>query len=283
MTDEALLTQFAIHLQAHKGLSPSTVSSYVSDIRAWSRFLGRSLREASSDDLVAFLDAGRSAKLAPATTMRRLVALKLFWKQVHGVELDLAMSGRLIHRIPDVLTVQEVERILAQPDCASWMGARDRALLELLYACGLRVSEACDLDLHDVGENQVRVRGKGSKERVVPIAARTVAALDQYMLLLPGERRVGRHPLFVTVRGQRMDRATVWRRLKLYAQQASIQKAISPHTLRHSYATHLLDNGADLRIIQELLGHAHIGTTDRYTHVSRNRLLGAFDQFHPRP
>jgi integrase/recombinase XerD len=279
MSDQELLSQFALHLQAHKGLSPKTVSAYLSDLRVWMRFLGGGLREATEEQLVAFLDQSRSQELASATVLRRLVAIKLFWQFVHQKRPELALGSRLLQRIPQVLSFEEVERLLAQPDTGELIGARDRAVLELMYACGLRVSEACGLDLHDVGEQQVRVRGKGSKERIVPVAARTVEAVDQYLLLRP----VGGKPLFVTLRGQRLDRATVWRRLRFYAGRAGIAKPISPHTLRHSFATHLLDNGADLRVIQELLGHAQIATTDRYTHVSRNRLLSAFDQFHPRP
>jgi integrase/recombinase XerD len=284
MNDDAqLLSEFALHLQAHKGLSPRTVSAYMSDLRAWQRFVQGGLRQATVEQLVAFLDQGRSEQLAPATLGRRLVALKLFWKHLHRQEPDLVLGQRINQKIPEVLSFQEVEALLAQCDTSCWIGARDRALLELIYACGLRVSEACGLDLHDVGESQVRVRGKGSKERLVPVAQRTIAVLDQYLLQMPQPEKCARQPLFMTVRGERIDRATVWRRLKEYAQAAGLSRSVSPHTLRHSFATHLLDHGADLRVIQELLGHAHIGTTDRYTHVSRSRLTTMFDQFHPRP
>jgi integrase/recombinase XerD len=179
-----------------------------------------------------------------------------------------------------VLSVGEVTALLAQPNPEERIGARDKAMLEVLYASGLRVSELCGLNIQDVGEEAVRVKGKGSKERVVPIAKSALNTVDHYL----GKFREDKEgALFLGSQGKRLDRITVWSRVKFYAKKAGITKSISPHTLRHSFATHLLENGADLRVIQEMLGHANIGTTDRYTHISRKHLHEAFERFHPRP
>jgi integrase/recombinase XerD len=179
-----------------------------------------------------------------------------------------------------VLTIEEVSRFLQAPDIETPMGARDQAIFLVMYASGLRASELCGLNTSDVSDDQVRVRGKGNKERVIPIAASAVAAVDHYLAKF---RTEGDGPLFLSSQGRRMDRVALWERVKFYAKKAGISKPISPHTLRHSFATHLLENGADLRVIQEMLGHANIATTDRYTHVSRKHLHEAFEKFHPKP
>ncbi len=151
----------------------------------------------------------------------------------------------------------------------------------MIYASGLRVSEVCGLNLHDVDDTVVRVKGKGGKERIVPIAASAVAAIDHYLVTFRPDNKDT--PLFLSEKGKRIERTLVWKRVKHYAKLAGISKVISPHTLRHSFATHLLENGADLRIIQEMLGHSNIATTDRYTHISQRHLTEAFENFHPRP
>ena len=162
------------------------------------------------------------------------------------------------------------------------IGSRDRALLEVLYASGLRVSEVCGLDITDVDDDFLRVKGKGGKERVVPIARSAVAHIDHYLLHFRASHGKKNEALFVSKKGKRLDRTLVWHRVKFYAQKAGIVKSISPHTLRHSFATHLLENGADLRVIQEMLGHASVATTERYTHISQKHLTEAFKAFHPR-
>ena len=223
---------------------------------------------------------------ATTSIYRTLMALRVFFrflKREGYVEKDptaLLESPKIWQLIPEVLTAEEVERLLKAPGEGE-EEARDRAVLETLYATGIRVSELCNLDIHDVGENTVRVLGKGGKERIVPIGEEAIAAIDTYLGNYRHEK--GDHrPLFVTKKGRRMNRVTVWKKVKFYARSVGIEKEISPHTLRHSFATHLLDNGADLRVIQEMLGHADIGTTDRYTHLSKKRLFDAFDTFHPR-
>jgi integrase/recombinase XerD len=180
------------------------------------------------------------------------------------------------------MTSSEIELLLQQPDQNTWRGVRDKAILEVLYSTGVRVSELCHLAIYDVDDNFVRVRGKGGKERVVPIGSKAVSAVDTYTTYERPLAARGIDSLFVSRTGQPLDRIVVWRIVKHYAAKANILKSISPHTLRHSFATHLLDNGADLRVIQEMLGHAHISSTDRYTHVSRKRLIESFNKFHPR-
>jgi integrase/recombinase XerD len=219
-----------------------------------------------------------------------LVAVKVFFrflKKEDFVELDVTRhleSPKLWQLIPEVLTIGEVDLLLKAPDGETPLGARDKAILEVLYASGLRVSELCGLNIHDVDEACVRVKGKGGKERLVPIAKVALDAVDRYLAQhrgeVGGEKEI---PLFVSRKGKRIDRSDVWKRVKFYAKRAGIAKRISPHTLRHSFATHLLENGADLRVIQEMLGHAHISTTDHYTHISQLHLSQAFSAFHPRP
>lgn len=189
-------------------------------------------------------------------------------------------SPKLWQLLPEVLSCAEVDGLLAMPDTTTDIGARDKAILEVLYASGLRVSEVCSLDLHDLDDEMVKVTGKGGKQRVVPIAASAVKWVDHYLLHhRKGEEK--EEALFLSMKGKRVDRIAIWNRLKQYAKQAGIQKNISPHTLRHSFATHLLENGADLRVIQEMLGHASIATTDRYTHIQQRYLQEAFEKFHP--
>lgn len=220
---------------------------------------------------------------------RMLVAIKVFFrflKREKIISLDLGCyfeTPKIWQLIPEVLQVEEVDLLLAQPKDDDRIGSRDKAILELLYATGMRVSELCGLCLNDLSDTFVKVRGKGKKERIIPVGKKAIAAVDHYLLHYRGEIREENGPLFVSAKGKRVDRITIWKQVKMYAKQAGIAKSISPHTLRHSFATHLLEGGADLRLIQDMLGHEDIGTTDRYTHVTGGRLRNAFKAFHPRP
>ena len=179
---------------------------------------------------------------------------------------------KLWNRLPDVLTIDEVQSMLSMAS-----GGRDKAILYLLYSTGIRVSELVALDVTDISPQSIRVIGKGRKERIVPIAEMAFKMVSAYIKEM---KRKG--ALFVSKSGKRIDRHAVWRLIRMYAKKAGIEKTISPHTFRHSYATHLLTNGADLRVIQEFLGHADISTTEQYTHLSQNELRRSFDTFHPR-
>ena len=184
--------------------------------------------------------------------------------------------------MPDILTIEEMDLFLAQPKNEDSLGSRDKAILELLYATGMRVSELCSLKISDLNDASIKIHGKGRKDRLIPVGRRALDAIDYYLIHFRGEAKEHRAPLFLSNRGNQIDRITVWERVRHYARAAGITKTISPHSLRHSFATHLLENGADLRIIQEMLGHEDIGTTDRYTHLANSRIKDSFKRFHPR-
>ena len=192
-------------------------------------------------------------------------------------------TPKLWQLLPEVLTLQEVDALLAQPKTEDALGSRDQAILELLYASGMRVSECTMLKLADLNDTFVKVIGKGKKERLIPIGKKALQAIDHYLIHFRGEIKDPTAPLFITKKGKPIDRNAIWKRNKAYAKSAGIQKNISPHTLRHSFATHVLEKGADLRLIQDMLGHVDISTTDRYTHVSHCKLKASFHAFHPRP
>jgi integrase/recombinase XerD len=244
------------------------------------------LRGVDELQLILYLGALRRAQMAPATVMRRLSALRGFYR--HLVKEELLASdptanlpaARLIHHLPSVLSIEEVEQLLAQPRGDTTRGLRDRALLELLYATGLRVSELVGLRRGDLNLDQglVRCLGKGGKERIVPVGEPACRAVRAYL-----EARHDAAPaLFLGNKGKSLTRVAFWRIISRYARQAGLRATVSPHTLRHSFATHLLDGGADLRTIQELLGHASIATTQIYTHVSVDRLREDYRAYHPR-
>lgn len=282
---------FATYLISEKGLSTNTLEAYRRDIETFLLFLQAvkvpHWRDVQQQQLIDFLSSKKEA-YAPASISRTLIAIKVFFRFLkrEGVIVDnftrLLDTPKIWQLIPDVLALEEMERLLSQPDSLSKKGARDRAILELLYATGLRVSELCQLNIADVDETSIRIRGKGGKERIVPLGRQASLALDGY-LAYREHQAIDRDDALFTGQGDRpLNRVSVWKIVKRYAAQAGITKTIFPHTFRHSFATHLLDNGADLRVIQEMLGHASISSTDRYTHVSCSHLHEAFQACHPR-
>lgn len=283
------IDDFLAYIASEKGLALATVEAYRRDLEAFAAFQSAhgisSAPEVNAQHVIVYLSKLKSEDYASASIHRALIAIKVFFRFLtrEGVvptNPALYLEGpKLWQLIPEVLTCEEVEALLRQPDTSTMKGARDKAILEILYASGLRVSELCSLDLHSVEDTTVRVMGKGSKERIVPIGEEAIRAVDRYLGFRDGSEEKA---LFVMGSGKRIDRFFVWKMIKAYAKEAGVMKDISPHTLRHSFATHLLDNGADLRIIQEMLGHATISSTERYTHVSRTRLQDAFESFHPR-
>ena len=288
------LEDFLSYLGSEKGLAQNTLISYRRDIEMFFVLLKErgktAIDQAQEEDVIAFLSSLKNQEYATSSICRSLVAVKMlfrFLKRERVVERDVTLhldSPKMWQLIPEVLTLSEVDALLNAPDISTSAGARDKAVLQVIYASGLRVSEVCGLDLHDVDDTVIRVKGKGGKERIIPIAAQAVAAIDHYLVTFrqhcDNEKE---SPLFVSEKGKRIERTGIWKRVKFYAQLAGIAKKISPHTLRHSFATHLLENGADLRVIQEMLGHSNIATTDRYTHISQRHLTEAFQAFHPRP
>lgn len=281
---EAYINDFLSYIGAEKGLSINTIEAYDKDIR---RFCGTAKSEVVEEDIVSHLALLKKEGFASSSIYRNLMALRVFFRFLRRegyLEKDpteLLDSPKMWQLIPEVLSGEEIKALLMAPSHEDEEGMRDKAILETFYATGIRVSELCALNVHDVGENTVRVIGKGGKERIVPIGEEALSAIDAYLAKWRNDKGEKR-PLFLSKRGKRMNRTKVWERVKFYAKQAHIEKEISPHTLRHSFATHLLDHGADLRVIQEMLGHADIGTTERYTHLSKKRLFEAFDTFHPR-
>lgn len=294
--DQVMLGQiddFLQYLAAEKGFSPHTLEAYSRDCSTFAEYMqsqGHSgFAQMRREDIVTYLSHLQGKRYATASICRALMAIKVlfrFLKRERIIPLNIALlleSPKLWQLIPEVLSHEEIEKLLAAPDRATASGARDYAMLELLYSSGLRVSELCGLGLQDVNDTFVRVMGKGRKERLVPVGRKAIAALDDYLVRFRGESREEENaPLFISRFGARIDRVAVWRAMKAYARQAGVTKNISPHTLRHSFATHLLDQGADLRIIQEMLGHASISSTERYTHISKSRLQEAFQACHPR-
>lgn len=283
---------FLSYIASEKGLSQNTILSYRNDLVHFMNFLETSkqdLKIIQEKDLLVFFGRLKQKNYASSTLYRMMMTLKVFFrfllkeKWIENNPTATLDSPKIWELIPDVLTIDEVSRLINQPDPQSFIGARDIALFQVIYASGLRVSELCSLNLCDIEDTFIRVKGKGGKERIVPIAKQAIDAVDYYLLHFRKEQEGRNEALFISSKGKRLDRMTVWNRIKFYAQKAKISKRISPHTLRHSFATHLLENGADLRVIQEMLGHSHISTTDRYTHISQKHLTQSFEDFHPRP
>lgn len=284
---------FIIYIRSEKGLTENSIEAYSRDLRYFVDYLSRHgatpLSAVTSDQCINYLSFLKSAKYAPATLSRMLVSLKVFFQFLKREELvhqnpTLLLDGpKLWLLLPEILDEEEVERLLAQPNLEIAEGSRDRAILELMYGSGLRVSEVCGLTLYSIDDQFIRVFGKGRKERIVPVGGEALKAVDHYLNHFRSQWDSEKiENLFVTLKGKPIDRISIWRSVKSYAKKALIQKNISPHTLRHSYATHLLNHGADLRIIQELLGHANINSTDRYTQVSHSRMQEAFNRCHPK-
>ncbi len=284
---------FTSYLDSEKGLSSHTISAYRSDIAQLIKFLGERGISCStlvtSDLIISYLGLLKEKHYAPATLCRALMAMKVFFSflfRENCLVTDPALgieSPKLWQLIPEVLSQEEVELLLSSPKGSDFISSRDKGILELLYATGIRVSEACTLSIYDVDDNFVKVEGKGGKQRVIPISKRAILAIDNYLHLYRCRYDSSKNvSLFLSKTGKALDRISIWRMIKERGRQAGIKKNISPHTLRHSFATHLLDHGAELRVIQELLGHSSISTTDRYTHLSHTKMQEAFYQFHPR-
>jgi integrase/recombinase XerD len=293
---EELIDPFLHYLAVEKGLARNTLEAYSRDLNAYLEFLEAegiaSFVETSKVTLMAFIQHLKKRGLAQRSITRSLVALRGLYRylaqeghlEVNPLE-DMELP-RLTSTLPHVLTLQDVEQLLAQPDVETTLGIRDGAMLELLYATGMRVSELCDLPTSGLNLEVgfVMVRGKGGKERIVPIGE---AAMEKARVYLEQARPAmlkGRESpyLFLNNRGGRLSRQGFSKILRQYALKAGITKHITPHTLRHSFATHLLERGADLRFIQAMLGHVDISTTQVYTHVNQEYLKQLHRRFHPR-
>jgi integrase/recombinase XerD len=290
------IQQFLDHLRVERELTPATVEAYGRDLAGFAHFAaGRTISRAdtvSAIDVLDFLVHLNERKLSARSQARRLVALRQLFRFLKGErivavdpteDVDLPRFGR---KLPEYLSTEEVDRLLAAPDRRRPRGARDAAMIETLYATGLRVSELCKLRLRDLNFDAayLRATGKGRKERLVPVGEAAMEAIRTYVDTVRAGFSGGRavDTLFLTHHGRAMSRQGFWKLLGRYAAAAGIRKRISPHKLRHSFATHLVERGADLRAVQAMLGHADIGTTEIYTHVSRRHLRSVYDRFHPR-
>jgi integrase/recombinase XerC len=262
--------------------------------------LDEKLAAADAVSLRAFLTHLDSFGYSPATTARKIATLRSFhkWMLKRGYiasnPMMLIRTPKQAKRLPKAISVEQIEKLLSMPDNGETLGARDRAILETLYSTGVRVSELVDLNRSDLEMNEqaVRIRGKGKKERIVPLGTHALSAIRHYLTLLEPDQRFAKLreramteanvPLFVNKNGGRLSSRSVRRKLDKYLIMSGLDASISPHTLRHSFATHLLDNGADLRSVQELLGHQSLSTTQIYTHLSTMRLRTAYSEAHPR-
>ena len=287
------LDDFNSYIASEKGLSKNTIEAYSRDLNQFKDFLEKEnivrFKETLEKHILGFLETLQDAKFASSTVCRAMISIKVlfrFLRREKLVDTNIALyleSPKLWQLIPEVLSLEEVTQILNSIDDKTKLGSRDKAIIELLYSSGLRVSEACNLKIYDVDDNFIRVMGKGGKERLVPIGKKALAAIDNYLLnYRDTQKNKELTTLFLTKRGEPIDRISIWKIVKYWAKKAKIVRKISPHTFRHSFATHLLDNGADLRVIQEFLGHSNIKTTDRYTHISQKKIKEAFYSFHPR-
>lgn len=287
VSDNDLITLFLDYLRGERGASAHTLSAYARDLRQWSE-IGRGL---TPDGIEGYLISLRREGLASASIARKRAALSSYCRFLAGEGIlrenpvaRIETMARRAEKLPRILSVEDMERLLAAPDRKSLKGLRDAALLELMYASGLRVSEVIALRVGDVlvKEGVLKIRGKGGRERVIPVAKRALEIVAEYRVRvrIPQSARALLFPC--RAGGAHVHRAEVWRSVKEYARSAGLTESPSPHWLRHSFATHLLSCGADIRAIQEMLGHVRITTTQIYAHVADDRLREVYRAAHPR-
>jgi len=293
-----LIDSFLDYLSVERGLAKNTITSYRVDLNTYLDFIAAlgitALSKISKSNITDFMFAQKEKSISPTSISRRLAAIRMFHRFLARERIlkddptSLIDSPKLWKKIPDTLSLNEVEALIAQTDPLDRQGARDRAILETLYATGMRVSEAVNLKKDNVNLDVgfLRCIGKGNKERVIPLGKKAIHSIERYLESsrpkLLREQKASEF-LFLNRSGARISRQSLWKIIKQYARKAKIRKVIKPHTLRHSFATHLLERGADLRSVQEMLGHSDISTTQIYTHINKDRLKSVHKMFHPRP
>lgn len=291
------LEEFINYLSVERGLSGNTLSAYKLDLNKYFKYLNSqnidSYDKINKNNITAFMLSQKQKEMSVNSVCRNLAAIKSFHRFLVREGLfksdptSLIESPKIFKHIPEVLSQQEVDAMIKASFSQNWQGIRNNALLELLYASGMRVSEIVNLKIEDLNLEVgfIRCIGKGQKERVVPIGKKAIVALKRYLEKVRTKlaKENSGSFIFLSRLGKKISRQSVWKLIKYYAKKARIKKVIKPHTLRHSFATHLLERGADLRSVQEMLGHSDISTTQIYTHVDKERLKAIHKQFHPRP
>jgi len=294
---EMFVKEYLAYVKLEKNLSNNTVISYKNDISAFLTFLKVSgiddLSDISSDNIGGFFKTLKELGLSGSSSARYFSSLKGFFlyllknKYILKNPIEKITPPKMSKKLPGVLDVNEIEKILSAPNVNDKLGLRDKAILELFYACGTRVSELINIKVSDLffDDEIIRVFGKGSKERLIPIGSSAIKWVGEYLkksrpLLM--KKSVSENNLFLNSRASKLSRMGIWKIIDRYVKEAEIKKDVHPHTFRHSFATHLLEGGADLRAVQEMLGHADISTTQIYTHIDRDYIKQIHKQFHPR-
>ncbi|WP_204122439.1 site-specific tyrosine recombinase XerD [Lacticaseibacillus mingshuiensis] len=289
-----LIADFVHYLDVERGLAKTTQTSYQQDLREFSAWLeAQQIQSVPEERQVIEEFLAAQSTLKAASSMSRMIsAMRKFYRylmresRITEDPMALIDSPKPAQHLPATLTTPEIERLMAAPDTATPLGLRDRAIFELMYATGLRVSEVVDLQLGEMhlALNLLQVTGKGDKQRIVPISPQAVEWVQRYLDVArpPLTKKTAPDEVFVNFHGHKLTRQGIWKNLKAYIAALNIQKDVTPHTLRHSFATHLLENGADLRVVQELLGHSDISTTQIYTHLSNKKLVEVYHNTHPR-
>jgi integrase/recombinase XerD len=294
---ESFLKEYLATLKIEKNLAQNTVNSYKSDLTSFLNFMAQSgvneLSEIKSKHITSFFKLLKEAGLNETSAARYFSSIKGFFKYLSKNEyiksnpVERISPPKISRKLPEVLNIHEINLILDQPYVKDTIGLRDKAILELFYACGTRVSELINIKVNDLflSEEVIRVFGKGSKERLVPIGSSAIKWIKKYLtksrpLLVKNIK--SENYLFLNQRGTKFSRMGIWKIVRQYVKQAGIEKNVHPHTFRHSFATHLIEGGADLRAVQEMLGHSDISTTQIYTHIDRDYIKLVHKKFHPR-
>lgn len=293
-----LIEEYANYLSVEKGLAENTIYAYREDLGKYINYLKSkhiaSVEATTRDNIIDFIGKLKNQGLSGNSISRLLAAIKGFYRFLileRYIKYDITSvldTPKLWKKLPEVLSLDEVERLLKRPNLKNWLGIRDKAALELIYATGMRVSEIINLTNENLNLEVgfIKCKGKGQKERIIPLGKYAAEAIKRYLNKVRPVLLKKNKPsdyLFITRLGKKMSRQTFWKMIKRYLKETRIKKDVSPHTLRHSFATHLLERGADLRTLQEMLGHANIATTQIYTHINKERLKSIHRKYHPRP
>lgn len=293
----SFLKEYLATLKIEKNLSENTINSYKTDLTSFLNFISQSgiddLAEIKTNNIASFFKLLKEAGLNETSAARYFSSLKGFFKYLYKNDyiksnpIERIQPPKISRRLPEVLNVREINSILEQPDVKDTIGLRDKAILEVFYACGTRISELINIKVNDLflSEEVIRVFGKGSKERLIPIGSSAIKWIEEYLQKsrpILAKNYKSENYLFLNQRGTKFSRMGIWKIVNHYAKRAGIEKNVHPHTFRHSFATHLIEGGADLRAVQEMLGHSDISTTQIYTHIDRDYIKLVHKKYHPR-